>query len=943
MRDIAEDNRTVDSLALLAAIVESCTDAIVSVGTDGVVRSWNRAAANLYGYSPGEILGRPAAALSSPERRDIAARNITEIVAGAPFAAYEGIHRRKDGAEFPVSIGAFSVCDDAGKFIGGSVIIRDITGQKQAEQALRESENRFRTLIQNSTDLITLIDPAGVVLYDSPGITGILGISPEQRLGFQFFDWIHADDLSFMRMLHEELLHSPGAKLRAQVRLRHADGSWRWCDSWAANLLAEPGVRALVTSFRDITELKGVETALRESEQRYRMLIEEANDAIFTVDLIGHCTALNGASERISGYSRQEALGMTLAQIVPAERLPDLLRRIEVALSGQSADPVETELIARDGRRVAVEVSARPQIRNGAPVGLLCIARDISQRKRSEWMELNRREVLEMVAQNQPLHAVMRRLEEMIEHDYPGATARISLATHGEPPEDRPNHSNVPIRAADGHVLGYIEIDHPEVWEVNDFEQLLLDSKANLASIALEHRQLTDRLAYQAHHDPLTGLPNRALLDDRLRQAVALARRLNSMVAVIYVDLDRFKFINDTLGHDVGDTLLKKAAKRLEGAIRESDTLARPGGDEFVAVLYGIENIRDAEQVGERILEAMREPFQVMGHELFASASVGLSLYPQDGEDAATLQKHADVAMYEAKNRGRNRFQKFAREMNSASHERLEIENQLHRALERGELVLYYQPLFQLSSGQLGGVEALLRWNHPKWGLLAPDRFIPVAEESGLIIPISVWVLQEACRQHHYWRQAGHSGVRIAVNISATQFTRTNLAEKVAEVLAAHEMQACYLDLELTEGVLMCDVEESTRQIAELQALGVRISIDDFGTGYSSLSYLQHLPIDDLKIDKCFVQGIGQAASTQRLVQAIVGLAHGLNMTATAEGVETENELAALRALGCDRVQGYLLGRPAPAGVCEAGWKAGGQSPILRPALDPDSLSGLRA
>jgi diguanylate cyclase (GGDEF)-like protein len=470
-------------------------------------------------------------------------------------------------------------------------------------------------------------------------------------------------------------------------------------------------------------------------------------------------------------------------------------------------------------------------------------------------------------------------------------------------------------------MLGHMQIARPEPWQATASELVLLDSKAKLAAMAMEHRELTNRLSYQAQHDPLTGLPNRALLDDRLRQAITLARRQAKMVAVLYVDLDRFKVINDTLGHDVGDLLLRDAAKRLEGTVRESDTLARPGGDEFVAVLSGIETVCDAEIVGERIMEALRDPFQVKGHELFASASVGLSLFPDDGEDAATLQKHADVAMYEAKNRGRNRFQRFARELNSAASERLEVENQLHCASQRGELQLYYQPQFHLPSQRLGGVEALLRWNHPKWGLVLPGRFIPVAEECGLIVPISLWVLQEACRQHQAWRRAGYPPVKIAVNISATQFMRSNLAEKVAQVLAAHEMEPRYLELELTEGVLMQDAQDTARQIAELRALGVRIAVDDFGTGYSSLSYLQRLPIDDLKIDKCFVQDIDRHASMQPLVQAIVGLAHGLNLTATAEGVETAGELAVLQTLGCDQVQGYLLGRPEPAHHWENQWQ----------------------
>lgn len=945
LRDITKDKQAEESLAQLAAVVECSNDAILSLDAQGVVQRWNAAAERLYGYSAGEMLGQPACAVAAPELCESAARNIAAVLGGTSLPSYESRHVRKDGAEVPVSITASPMRDRAGKAVGAAVIVRDITTQKQSEEALRESENRFRAIVQNSNDLITLIDPAGVILYDSPAISEVLGVSPDERLGCEVFRWIHPDDLSYMRMLHEELLHAPLAKLRAQVRLRHADGSWRWCDGWAANLLAEQGVGALVISFRDITELKGVETALRESEQRYRKLVEDASDVILTIDLEGNITSVNSIGERISGYTRQELLGMNVAQVAAPEHLLAIRRSIAAQIARGDAGSLETELVARDGHRVAMEVSGRLQLRNGVPAGILCIARDVSQRKRAERLEHNRREVLEMVAQNQPLDAVLRRVEEMIEHYYPGAVARVMLAgeggaqrpaaSEGAPAGDLHGHLQVPIRACDGLVLGNIEIDHFGTWQVTGFEQVLLDSKARLAAIALEHRQLTNRLAYQAQHDPLTGLPNRTMLEDRLRQALTLARRQAKMVAVAYVDLDRFKFINDTLGHGVGDILLKEAAQRLEGAVRESDTLARPGGDEFVAVLFGIETARDAQAVGERIIETMRQPFQVMGHELFVSASVGLSLFPQDGEDAATLQKHADVAMYEAKNRGRNRFQQFAREMNSASGERLEIENHLHRALERGELELYYQPQFQLSSGELGGAEALLRWNHPKWGLVLPGRFVPVAEESGLIIPISLWVLQEACRQHQLWRRAGFPPVRVAVNISATQFTRSNLAEKVAEVLAANEMHPRYLEVELTEGVLMRDVEDSTRQIAELRELGVRISIDDFGTGYSSLSYLQRLPIDDLKIDKCFVEGIGQTASTQALVQAIVGLAHGLNMTATAEGVETENELAVLRALGCDRVQGYLLGRPAPAQQWQTYWQAGGD-PLT---WDPSSLS----
>jgi len=925
LRDVTARKLAGETQARLAAIVECSSDAIISLDASGRIDSWNLAAEKLYGYRGLDILGCAAIVLSPPARRENAQANIAGVIHGTPLSLYETEHMRKDETVFPVSITASPIRDAEGQVVGGSVIIRDITAQRRAQQALLESESRFRALVQNSSDVITLIDPNGVILYDSPAVVDLLGVGCEQRVGQEMFPWIHPDDLSYIRMMHAELLRTGGAKLRAQLRLRHADGSWRWCDSWAVNLLDDPGVRALVTSYRDITELKIAETALRESEQRYRTLIEEAGDAIFTIDLDGSFTSVNRTAERLSGYSRHELLGMNMAQITSAEYLGRIRERINLRKLGGDGTPLESELITRDGRHVALEVTGRLQFKNGAPSGLFCIARDVSQRKRFERLQHHRGEVLELVAQNQSLDTVLGRLEEMLEQYYPGAVAQISLCANcgwtrakrqRRIPADYRGLVETPIHSGGGKVLGRLRIARPDAWQPSEAEMVMLDSKAKLAAIAVEHRQLTNRLAYQAHHDPLTGLPNRLLLDDRLHQAMVLARRQDKSVALIYVDLDRFKFINDTLGHHVGDVLLKEAARRMERAIRDSDTVARTGGDEFVAVLFGISAQSDAEAVADRIVEAMREPFHVRGHhELFTSASAGLSIFPRDGEDAASLHKHADIALYEAKNRGRNRFQVFAREMNAASHERLEIESQLHRALDRGELILHFQPQFQLASGELAGVEALLRWRHPKWGIVPPARFVPVAEETGLIIPIGLWVLREACRQHQAWRSAGHPPVSMAVNISAIQFMRSNLAEQAAQVLTEHGMEPGFLELELTEGVLMRDTDDSARQIADLRALGVRIAIDDFGTGFSSLNYLQRLPIDDLKIDKCFVQGIDQSNGARSLVQAMVGLAHSLQATATAEGVETEGELEILRTLGCDRAQGFLLGRPIPADV----------------------------
>ena len=808
------------------------------------------------------------------------------------------------------------------------------------QDAQFESEKLFRKLVQNSSDAITLLDAQGTVLFSNDGLS---------RRGVDIFQSFHPDDVSYARRLFGELVGEPGSQLRAQLRLRRGDGSWRWFDVEGINLLEEPGVGAVVTNARDVTDQKNMEEALRENEQRYRKLVEDATDTIFTVDLSGQFTSTNRAGEKLTGFSRPEILCMNVRELVPTEHRAAMYEMLQVQFGGGHPGSIELELMARSGRRIAVEVSLRMQFKNGTPAGFQGIARDVSERKRNERLEHHRREALEMVAQNKPIEAVLQRLAEMIEHCCPETTVCVSLVD--ESPSvwydsqlqkallrGRQGHVAVPIRAYDGRVLGALEIYRCQAGPLQEAEQVFLDGEAKLASIALEHRQITNRLAYQAQHDSLTGLPNRLLQDDRLQQAIALARRQNNMAAVVYLDLDRFKLINDSLGHGVGDILLVQAAQRLQSAVREADTLARTGGDEFIAVLVGIEDPREVESMGERLVAAMEKPFSIGDRELFVSVSVGVAIFPHDGDDSATLQKNADVAMYVAKSRGKNRFQRFSPEMNSAANERLEIESHLHRALDRKELTLYYQPQFHVATGELAGMEALMRWDHPKWGLLMPGRFISLAEDSGLIIPMSAWLLDEACRQNRLWQDAGYRPVRIAVNVSALQFTRAHLVDTVAAALHRHRIEPRFLDLELTEGMLMRDIADSAQQIADLRNLGVNISIDDFGTGYSSLSYLQHLPIDNLKIDRCFVEDMRRLGKTQPVVRAVVGLAHSMRMTATAEGVETEKELDLLRVLGCDEVQGYLLGRPGPARHAETFLR--GMKPAPLPAPEDHLLSG---
>jgi len=492
--------------------------------------------------------------------------------------------------------------------------------------------------------------------------------------------------------------------------------------------------------------------------------------------------------------------------------------------------------------------------------------------------------------------------------------------------------AGVPLKSG-SQVVGVMVLGFVEPGRAFGQKELdLLSQFAQLASLALdnarlytsaqhalaEQHQLAGQLAYQAHHDALTGLPNRVLYEDRLEQAVTQARQNREMVALFMIDLDRFKRINDTLGHRVGDQLLSDVGRRLQSCLRQTDTVARWGGDEFTMILAGLRTPDDAVRIAEKVLEVVRQPLDVEGHELFVTGSIGMSLYPADGQDPGELLRHADSALYRAKEQG-NTHAFFSAKLVKAASERLKIETKLRGALERRELELHYEPLVDLASDRPIGVAPLLRWNHPDLGVLLPAAFVPIAEESGLIGPIGAWMLEEACRQTKLWQQSGcPSSLQVAVNIAAMQFRRKDFVDSVAKVLKQTGLAAECLELELAESLVMRDVETSIRQITRLRRTGVAVAIDDFGTGYASLSYLPRLQISGLKIAAPFVRGIDAAESTRPLVQAIAAVARSLRICVTAQGVETRGQLKHLRRVGCARAQGCIFGCPSPAKEFEA-------------------------
>jgi len=474
----------------------------------------------------------------------------------------------------------------------------------------------------------------------------------------------------------------------------------------------------------------------------------------------------------------------------------------------------------------------------------------------------------------------------------------------------------VPIRSNGGDLLGLIVAHYRHFSDQMPHDRELISVATQLISIAIERRQAEARLLVLANYDSLTRLPNRALFRDRLDQAMAHALRHEGLMAVMFLDLDRFKTINDTLGHASGDVLLREVAQRLQRCVREEDTVARLGGDEFTVILTQITRPEDAALVANKIVEVLAPPIQLSGQETFVTPSIGVTIYPSDSSDADDLLKYADTAMYLTKKGGGNGYRFFSTEMNTLTAGRLEMENGLRHALERDEFVVYYQPKFALASETIIGAEALLRWKHPDWGIVSPAEFIPVLEETGLIEPVGEWVLKTVCTQIRAWQDAAMPALRIAVNLSGRQLQRNNLSTTLAAIIEETGLDPRLLELEVTESMLMHDPTYAVNMLKQMRDKGVmHIAVDDFGTGYSSLSYLKRFPIDALKVDKSFVDGLPHDADDAAIARAVIALAHSLKLEVIAEGVENDEQLEFLRDNGCDVIQGYIVGQPVPADV----------------------------
>jgi diguanylate cyclase (GGDEF)-like protein/PAS domain S-box-containing protein len=692
--------------------------------------------------------------------------------------------------------------------------------------------------------------------------------------------------------------------------------------------------RALSAEDELATALRQHAEEIRAREERLRRVVDTVPALIRSTDREGRIVILNHHHERLFGLDWDTAIRARKQEVFSAEyalRHLDLDRRI--LEHGETVDGVEETVRDSNGdERILLTTKAPLRNGEGAVDQIVTVSLDITQRKRVEQAaresEARFRSLIEgavlgvMLERDDKAIFANRTCAQIFGYDSPDALLslpsvealftnaesrrRRRLKTKGSPSPPSAKAREIEGVTRDGRRIWVEVLTQPVQWQ--GAPALL----STIADVTLR-KAYEDRLQRQANFDDLTGLPNRVLALDRLRRAVVSAARHRHKGAVLFIDLDHFKKINDTWGHTIGDMLLRLAAERLNACVRAEDTVARLGGDEFTVILPHIGAAAATEPVIQKILAAFSRPFDLGDHEAFVTASIGVTVFPSDGEDPAMLMQNADVAMYLAKEQGRHTFRHFTPELSARSAQRMKIEEQLVHAIEREELSLHYQPIVETATGRLAGAEALLRWDNPELGPLAPEEFVPLAEESGLIAPIGRWVMRSACEQLAVWHEMGHGALGLSFNISSRQLHGPGLVDALARALRRHRLPASCLELEITEGCLLQEVKEIAATLQALNRLGVRLALDDFGTGYSCLSHLKELPVDTVKIDKSFVLNVATDSGSATMVEAIIAMAHRLGIRVVGEGVETAEQLRFIRQRGCDMAQGFFFSPPLPA------------------------------
>jgi diguanylate cyclase (GGDEF)-like protein/PAS domain S-box-containing protein len=935
------------SEARYRTVLDAAFDAIVIITPEGIVRWFNRGAERIFGYGSKEVIGQPVTLLMPERYRELCVAGLHRYLRTGEARVVGGttelVGLRKDASEFPIEMSLGETYEDGQRLFTG--VIRDVTERKEVEKALKESGERTRTLLQNTSDIITLLEADGTVRYVSPAVERVTGYRPEERIGTSAFGSVHPDDRKQALNTFAEVLKEPGLHPPLEFRVPHKDGSWCYLEHVVNNLLDDPAVSGVVVTSRDVTERKEAERKLREAEQRYRTLIEQGPAVVYVQEIGSPDSAIymSPQIEALTGYSPQECRDPALrwGMVHPEDR--EWLQA-EDERTGEPGKIFTTEyrVVHRDG--------GTKWVRNES----VLIEDEMSGTRYWQGFML---EITERKTFEEALERLSRQHEMVLKSAGEGifgldldgnatfvnpAAARITgweaEDLVGRPQHDvlhhtKPDGSPYPREECPIHAVledGTTHSRDDEVFWRKDgtsfpveymSSPILQDGEVMGAVVTFkditERKALEQQLHHQAFYDPLTGLPNRALFMERLEHASTRANRRDSRIAVLFVDLDNFKVINDSLGHKAGDQVLKAVAERVRIYLRPEDTAARLGGDEFTILVEDVASVSEGVRIAERLADVLQPPFTLEEQEVFITTSIGIALNSSTQERAEDLLRHADLAMYRAKHNGKARYEVFEPSMNDEALRRLRLENELRQALERGEFKVYYQPILTLDGSRFVGAEALVRWEHPRRGLLLPDEFLSVAEDTGLIVQIGEEVLREACHRVRAWQQRYPTipPLTVSVNLSPRQLFRPEL---VAEILAETEIEPGSLQLEITEGMLTSnDVHSVNNTLSSLKDLSIQLAVDDFGMGYSSLSYLKRFPVDLMKIDRSFIAGLGQDANSAskdaEIVSAMIELTHALGLEAVAEGVETAEQLAQLRNMECDLAQGNYFSEPLPS------------------------------